>query len=174
MGINKVINKRSPHFGDWRVRVQPMVRGQTISIPVQYAKTKSAAKRLEAILIDQAKSGYDFSVANGDLPEMFSEWINKEIKMDRWSPASIKTWRYTEKIVHYYLKGVTVKSVNEDVIREFIHNYVKDHHASVAPHSTASKLLTQLRTYFLTLEGTVIKKSPVPKRSLDYFFRRDR
>lgn len=120
------------------------------------------------------KSGHDFVTASQDLPTAFSTWIEEQIKMERWSPASIRTWRYTEKMVHCYLKGVKVRSCNENTIREFITTYCREHHTTITSHSTASKLLHQLRTYFLTLEGDVITKSLVPKRAIDYFFRRDK
>lgn len=174
MTIKKINNRNSKHFGQWWVRAQTSVHGKLLSSSVQYTDTKSQAKLLEAKLINQMKSGCDFSTASQDLPAAFSAWVNEQIEMERWSPASIRTWRYTEKMVHCYLKGVKVRSCNENTIRKFITTYSREHHTTITAHSTAAKLLQQLRTYFLTLEGDVIVKSPVPKRAIDYFFRRDR
>ncbi|HJF53822.1 MAG TPA: site-specific integrase [Limosilactobacillus coleohominis] len=174
MTIRLVTNKNSKHCGQYWIRPQTSVHGKMISAPVHYAETKSKARKIEADLIDQIKTGHDFNTGSKYLPQALSEWINKQIKMERWSPASIKTWRYTEKMVHCYLGGVKVRTCDEDTVREFITTYAREHHASITTHSTASKLLQQLRTFFLTLEGDVIIKSPVPKRPIDYFFRRDK
>lgn len=174
MTIKKVTNKKSKHYGEFRVRVQPMINGKIISVPVAYASSKSKANRLETALIDQAKSGYDFSQDKLLLSEALSIWIEKQVKMDRWGSATEHAWRFTLKMVRHYCESVKLRECSEDDIREFIQRYVKEHHATVSTHSTAAKMLQQLRTYFLSMEGTGISKSPVPKRPLDYFFRRDR
>lgn len=110
MTIRLVTNKNSKHCGQYWIRPQTSVHGKLISAPVHYAETKSKARKIEADLIDQIKTGHDFNTGSMYLPQALSEWITKQIKMERWSPASIKTWRYTEKLVHCYLGGVKVRN----------------------------------------------------------------
>lgn len=174
MTISLVQNKNSKHFGEYRIRVQPMVNGSKIHVPVEYATTKRKAEKLEQKLITKAKAGFNFAGANEFLTDGFSKWVDHQIELDRWSYTTEQSWRFTEKMVKHYCKGLRIKQCDEDAIRKFIHDYVNEHHTTVSAHSTADKLLQQLRTYFLTLEGVTIKKSPVPKKALDYFFRRDR
>lgn len=97
MTIRLVTNKNSKHCGQYWIRPQTSVHGKLISAPVHYAETKSKARKIEADLIDQIKTGHDFNTGSMYLPQALSEWITKQIKMERWSPASIKTWLYTEK-----------------------------------------------------------------------------
>ena len=174
MAISKIIKKNNIHFGEYRVRVQPMINGRRITIPVRYAKTKRQAELLQLKLVEEAKHGWDYEGAEMLLQDAFASWIDTQVKLDRWSPITERSWRFTLKMVKQYCPRVKIKDCTPDVIREFIHTYVKSRQVTVAAHSTADRLLTQLRTYFLTLEGVMITKSPVPKKALHYFFRRDR
>lgn len=174
MSIKKVTNKKSPYFGKWYVRVQPVVNGHRVSVPVQYAKTKRQAELLELKLIESARSGFDYSATNKSLADAFSAWINRQKELDRWSPVTERTWRYTEKVVHQYSHGLKIKDCTQDAMRKLVHEYVNDRSISVAAHSCADRVLQQLRTFFLTLEGVTIVKSPIPKKALDFFFRKDR
>lgn len=174
MAISKITNKSNKHFGEYRVRVQPMINGVKVSVPVHYATTEKKAKKLEQQLIADARSGFDYAGSTKILTEAFSDWVNHQVELDRWSPVTEKSWRFTERMVKQYCKGLRIKDCNQDVMRKFIHDYVNDRGVSVAAHSSADRLLQQMRTFFLTLEGISIRKSPVPKKALDFFFRKDR
>lgn len=174
MSIKKVTNKKSPYYGKWYVRVQPVVNGKRVTIPVHYANTKRQAEVLELKLVDNAKHGFDYEGANQPLADAFSTWIDRQKELDRWSPVTERTWRYTEKVVHQYSHGLKIKDCNEQTMRKLVHDYVNDRNISVSAHSCADRVLQQLRTYFLTLEGVTIVKSPISKRALDFFFRKDR
>ena len=112
--------------------------------------------------------------ANQFLSDALEQWVDHQVELDRWSPITEEAWRYTTKMVKYYCSNLRIKNCDEDSMRKFIHDYVNDHDVTVAAHSTADKILQQLRTFFLTLEGVSIIKSPVPKKALDYFFRKER
>lgn len=174
MSIKKITNKRSPYYGKWYVRVQPVVNGNRVTVPVQYAKTKRQAELIELKLIDNAQKGFNYSGGNQLLSDAFSAWVNRQKELDRWSPVTERTWRYTEKVVRQYSHGLKVKDCTQDTMRKLIHDYVNDRNISVAAHSCADRVLQQLRTCFLTLEGVTIVKSPIPKKALDFFFRKDR
>lgn len=172
MAINKVNKKNSPHFGEWRVRKQLMIDGRIVSLPVKYAKTKREAQDIERQLILDARKGFDFDGANQTLPDAFSNWIESQERANRWENSTKRSWHTAEKVVRHYCNELKLKDCNQDRMREFINCYVVEHHATASPHSTAAMILQHLRTYFLTIEGTLITKSPVPKRPLEKFFRK--
>lgn len=172
MAINKVNKKNSPHFGEWRVRKQLMIDGRIVSLPVRYAKTKREAQDIERQLILDARKGFDFGGVNQTLPDAFSNWIESQEQANRWENSTRRSWHTAEKVVRYYCSGLKLKDCNQDRMREFINCYVVEHHATASPHSTAAMILQHLRTYFITIEGTLITKSPVPKRPLENFFRK--
>lgn len=158
----------------YRIRVQPMINGKRISVPVHYASTERKAKKLERQLIEETRNGFNFAESNASLSEAFSNWINHQLELDRWSPVTEKNWHFTERMVKKYCGNIKIKDCNQDAMRKFIHDYVNDRGVTVAAHSSADRLLGHLRTFFLTQEGVSIKKSPVPKKALDFFFRKDR
>lgn len=174
MAIKKVTNHKSSHYNEYRVRLQPLVNGKRVTIPVHYVKTKREAKALEVKLTETAQKGFDFAGSDQLLKDAFSDWIDKQVELDRWSPITELNWRYTESVVRQYAKGLRIKDCDQDAMRKLVHDYVNDRKISVAPHSCVDRVLLQLRTYFLTLEGVSITKSPVPKKALDVFFRKDR
>lgn len=174
MAIKKVTTKNSKYFNKYRIRVQPMLNGVKVTVPVHYANTLRKAKLLEKKLVEDAKRGFVPAGANQFLNEALNDWIDHQVELDRWSPITESSWRYTAKMVDHYCPQLRIKNCNEEAIRKFIHEYVNDHDVTVAAHSTADKILQQLRTFFLSLEGVSIIKSPVPKRALDHFFRKDR
>lgn len=174
MAIKKITNKSSKYYGKYRVRVQPMVHGIKVSVPVQYTTTEQKAKKLEKKLVADARSGFKYAGSNELLTDAFSAWVQHQVDLDRWSTVTEKSWRFTERMVKQYCQGLRINNCNEDTMRKFIHDYVKDRDVTVAAHSSADRLLQQMRTYFLTLEGVSIRKSPIPKKALDFFFRKDR
>lgn len=174
MAINKITDENNRYFGKYRVRVQPMINGVKVSVPVHYTTTKRKAKKLEATLVKDAKSGFKYARSTELLTDALSKWIQHQIDLDRWSPVTQRSWRFTERMVKRYASGLRINNCNQDTMRKFIHDYVNDRGVTVAAHSSADRLLQQLRTFFLTLEGISIKKSPVPKKALDFFFRKDR
>ena len=166
--------ENSKYYNQYRIRVQPMVNGVKIAVPVHYETTLRKAKLLEKKLVEEAKQGFTPAGANQFLSDALEQWVDHQVELDRWSPITEEAWRYTTKMVKYYCSNLRIKNCDEDSMRKFIHDYVNDHDVTVAAHSTADKILQQLRTFFLTLEGVSIIQSPVPKKALDYFFRKER
>ena len=174
MTIKKVTKENSKFYNQYRIRVQPMVNGVKIAVPVHYETTLRKAKLLEKKLVEEAKQGFTPAGANQFLSDALEQWVDHQVELDRWSPITEEAWRYTAKVVKHYCYNLRIKNCDEDAMRKFIHSYVNEHEVTVAAHSTADKILQQLRTFFLTLEGVSIIKSPVPKKALDYFFRKER
>ena len=63
--------------------------------------------------------------------------------------------------------------MNQELIRGFARQYVKDHNSSASENSVIAKLLTHLRKFFKPLVGRYFEENPVPERPLSKFFRKD-
>ena len=178
MAIKKITNSRSKYYGQYRVRVEPVVNGKKVSVPVHYASTKRQAELLQSRLMLEAAKGLDYRDANMTLAKAFSNFVKQQQEYDRWSPMTLKAWLFTAKMIEQYCSNLKIKDCNENTMRKFVHDYINDpkRHAKVTPHGTVSKMLTQLRCFFKTLVGTTIKASqmPIPEnRSLQKMFRID-
>lgn len=178
MAIKKITNIHSKYYGQYRVRVEPVVNGVKVSVPVHYASTKRKAELLQSRLVLEANKGLDYRDANMTLASAFSNFVKRQNNLDRWSPMTYKSWKFTSQMVQQYCGTLKIKDCNEDAIRRFVHAYIDDpkRHAKVTPSGTVAKMLMQLRCFFKTLVGTSIKASqmPIPEnRPLQKMFRID-
>lgn len=51
MAIKKITNSRSKYYSQYRVRVEPVVNGKKVSVPVHYAPNKRQAELLQSRLM---------------------------------------------------------------------------------------------------------------------------
>lgn len=178
MAIKKITNLHSKYYGQYRVRVEPVVNGAKVSVPVHYASTKRKAELLQSRLVLEANKGLDYKDANMTLASAFANFVKQQNNLDRWSPITFKSWKFTSQMIKQYCGTLKIKECNEDAIRRFVHAYIDDpkRHAKVTQSGTVAKMLTQLRCFFKTLIGTSIKASqmPIPEnRPLQKMFRID-
>lgn len=160
------------HKGYWQVRAQVWTKEKTLSSPRQYVKTKTEAKRLEAVLTAELyKRKEERSVPQEDQPfvDVLSNFIDK--KKDSWSIPTHSSWCFTLAQVKKYMphKERPVKEITFADISDFARAYRTDRHLEVIKDGVLNRRLQHLRTFFRAMQ---INPSPVPASPLKAIFTR--
>lgn len=100
MAIKKITNLHSKYYGQYRVRVEPVVNGAKVSVPVHYASTKRKAELLQSRLVLEANKGLDYKDANMTLASAFANFVKQQNNLDRWSPITFKSWKFTSQMIN--------------------------------------------------------------------------
>lgn len=173
MPISKV--ETGSHAGEYRIRVQPSdkLTGERIRVPVQYAKSKPKATAIERKLWAEFEAGYTYREADKVFAEAFRRYIEEQNELGRWEVGTYRDWQYSGEIFEKYFKKITIRKMNEELVRKFARKLVHDRNLSVGRDSVIAKRLTHMRSFFEPLVGESIKSNPVPVRALSKFFRKD-
>ena len=168
--IEKMASGR--HKGYWQVRVQLWTKEKTLSSPRRYVKTKTEAKKLEAVLkAELYKRKEERSVHQEDQPfvDVLSSFIEK--KKESWSVPTYSSWRFTLVQVEKYMphKESPVNKITFTDISDFARAYKSDRHLEVIKDGVLSRRLQHLRTFFRAMQ---INPSPVPASPLKAIFTR--
>ncbi|MQB94031.1 site-specific integrase [Lactobacillus reuteri] len=160
------------HAGEYQVLIQPInkVTGKRENWPVEYAKTNRAAKSLERKMWADFEAGYNFGDSNAVFVDELKKYVASRKKM--LSAATQKDWDYTASICEQYFNKAKIRDINQRVMNEFAHDFVKKHNATVSKTTVIARRLTHIRKFFKTLEGNVVKENPVPERFLQCFFQK--
>lgn len=176
MAITKI--KKGKYAGKYRVRIQPIDRltGKAIRIASQVTKTGNAveAEKLEKKMWDDFHGQQLLVQTKLDQPlvDEFQRYVDDCQEVGKWSNSTAYDWQYTAKLVKEYFGRQKIRDVREGDINKFAHQYVRDHNARVAKHSTVDRQLQNLRCFFGKMERYGLKINPVPKGALSEFFRR--
>lgn len=173
MAISKVTTGR--HKGEYIVRVQPRnpVTKKRMSIPIRYAKTKRKAEQLQAKIITQVNTGFDYDQADMLVGECLSQFIQKQKVQRGWAERTYKAWLNTLGIVNEYFARVRMKQINEDVMRTFARKFISDRKLSIGPNSVIGRVLVHLHAFFDKYVGAVYKRNPVPRGPINAFFKEE-
>ena len=158
--------------GQWQVRIQPInpVTKKRESWPVEYAKTKSEAVSLERKMWADYENGINLGDGNSIFVEELEKYVNN--RRDMISPVTQKDWDYTVKICKEYFRKAKIRDINQHVMNQFAHDFVKKHNVTVSKTTVIARRLTHIRKFFKSIEGKVIKENPVPERFLQCFFQK--
>lgn len=173
MTVKKVTS--GTHKGQWQVRIQPVDRitGKRVNFKAEFCNSKTKAKKLEAEMWQKFENGFNYQKANDKFSDAFSKYVKKHISDGYWSINTQRSWEYSERVFKIYFPKVTLQNMNQELIRNFARQYVKDHHSSASENAVIAKLLTHLRKFFKPLVGRYFEENPVPERPLTKFFRKD-
>ena len=168
--ISKKISGKNK--GQWQVRIQPInpVTKKRESWPVKYAKTKSEAVSLERKMWADYENGINLGDGNSIFVEELEKYVNN--RRDMISLVTQKDWDYTVKICKEYFQRAKIRDINQHVMNQFAHDFVKEHNVTVSKTTVIARRLTHIRKFFKTLEGKLIKENPVPERFLQCFFQK--
>lgn len=166
--IEKMASGR--HQGYWQVRVQIWTKEKVLSSPRRYAKTKTEAKKLEAVLkaeLYKQKEKGTSPQENRPFIEVLSEFIER--KKESWSIPTYASWCFTLAQVKKYMphNERPVKSITFTDISDFARAYKSDRHLEVIKDGVLNRRLQHLRTFFRALQ---INPSPVPASPLKAIF----
>lgn len=159
------------HKGEFQVRIQPVdpATGKRISWPVQYAKTKRDAKKIEGQLWSRLDEGEDLSHANDVFADAFDKYIENRNSMSVWSPVTYRDWSYSAKIFHEYFGKLKIKQVTLNTVIKFAHTFVKQRGVTVSKNSMIARRLSHLNSFF----RDTLHKPLLPKDALQtVIFRR--
>lgn len=173
MTIKKVTT--GVHKGQWQVRIQPVdkVTGKRVNFKAQFCDSKTKARKIEAEMWEKFENGFNYQKANNKFSDVFSSYVKKHISDGYWSTNTQRAWKYSEQVFKMYFPKTTLQNMNQELIRRFARQYVKDHNSSASENSVIAKLLTHLRKFFKPLVGRYFEENPVPERPLSKFFRKD-
>lgn len=159
--------------GEWVVRIQPVNRltGKRESWPVQYAKTKKQAKRLETEMWADYQSNFDRASGNSIFSTEFRKFVDQ--KKPCVSLVTYRDWDYTARVVEDYFGSAKIRQINTQVISNFARTFVKNRNLTVGKSSAIDRRLTHIRCFFHTLVGKTVRTNPVPRKALTTFFRRN-
>ncbi|MQB69406.1 tyrosine-type recombinase/integrase [Limosilactobacillus reuteri] len=160
------------HSGEWAVRIQPVNRitDKRENWPIQYAKTKSAAKTLERKMWADFEDGLQLADGNKIFADEFQKYIEK--RKDEISPVTYRDWNNSAILFKRFFKNAKIKDINTSLVDQFAHDFVKHHKATVGRATVIDHRLAHMRSFFKELEGKVVKENPVPEQYLDKFFRK--
>lgn len=153
------------------VRIQPRdaVTGKRINWPSAYAKTKTEAKKLEKKMWQDYKSGLNLGDGNTVFAEAFQKYVNQ--RATAISPVTLKYWQETADTIKDYFGKAKINQITTQLISNFAHDYVTQRKVTVSKSSTIAKKLNHIRKFFKSIEGSTVKKNPVPESALKVFFR---
>lgn len=168
--INKM--KTGKHAGQFQVRIQPInkITGKRESWPVDYAKTKRAAKAMERKMWADYENGLQLAASNDSFVHSLSRYIDS--RKGTISEVTQNDWDYTLRVCRHYFGNAQIRDINQNVMRQFAYEFVNDHHSTVSKNSVITRRLTHIRGFFKSLEGKVIKENPVPEKFLERFFQK--
>lgn len=160
------------HKGYWQVRVQLWTKEKTFSSPRRYVKTKTEAKKLEAVLkAELYKRKEERSVPQEDQPfvDVLSSFIEK--KKESWSAPTYSSWCFTLAQVEKYMPHTEspVNKITFTDVSDFARAYRTDRHLEVIKDGVLNRRLQHLRTFFRAMQ---INHSPVPASPLKAIFTR--
>lgn len=163
------------HKGEWQARIQPVdkITKKRINFTPQYTSTKHEALILEREMWDKYNSDFDFQKADQKFSEAFKEYVNKQISNGYWSKSTSKAWEYSTRVFDFYFKDVKIEKMNQQLVRTFARQFVREHNSSASENSVIAKRLTHMRKFFKPLVGKCVTENPVPERFLSKFFRKD-
>lgn len=164
--------KTGKHAGQYQVRIQPInkLTGRRESWPVQYVKTKRAAKAVEHKMWAEYQEGFNQADGNSIFTERFRKFV--DTKKQSVSMVTYRDWDYSARIFEKYFGLAKINQMTTETIANFARQFVKERGLKVCKSSAIARRLTHMRSYFQTIVGTVIRENPVPKQALSVFFRR--
>jgi len=110
-------------------------------------------------------------VLNQPLTKVLNNYVEEEYNSRRWSSiTTYNNWKYTVKLVSQYFGKKKIRNVKEKDIRDFAREYVRIHKTTVAPHSTITRQLQNLRAFFFALQDYGLTTNQVPIKALSKFF----
>ena len=153
------------------IRVQPRdpITGKRVNLPIEYAKTKSEASKIEKKIWAEYKSGLNLGDGNTVFSNAFQKYVDQ--RANSISPVTIKAWQNSAKSFTNYFGKAKIKNITTPLISKYAHDYVDKHHTTVSKSSTIAKRLIHMRNFFKSIEGKAIKENPVPEGALKIFFR---
>lgn len=163
--VNKDANKV------YLIRVQPRdpITGKRVNLPIEYAKTKSEASKIEKKIWAEYKSGLNLGDGNTVFSNAFQKYVDQ--RANSISPVTLKAWQNSAKSFTNYFGKAKIKNITTPLISKYAHDYVDKHHTTVSKSSTIAKRLIHMRNFFKSIEGKAIKENPVPEGALKIFFR---
>ncbi|MBC6371092.1 MAG: site-specific integrase [Lactobacillus sp.] len=159
------------HAGKWLVRIQPREKntGKRIAWPAQYVDSKRQAVLTENQMWADYEGGVDINLGKAIFAEEFQKYVDKRAKTI--SPVTLKTWQDSANAFKNYFGKTKINQVTTEMVEEYAHDYVNKHNVVVSNSSNIAKRLVQMRNFFKSLEGKVIRENPVPEKALKLFFR---
>ena len=159
------------HAGKWLVRIQPREKntGKRIAWPAQYVDSKRQAVLTENQMWADYEGGVDINIGKAVFADEFQKYVDKRSKTI--SPVTLKTWQDSANAFKKYFGKTKINQVTTQIVEDYAHDYVDKHNVTVSNSSNIAKRLVQMRNFFKSIEGKVIRENPVPERALKLFFR---
>lgn len=160
------------HKGEWLIRIQPRDKatGKRKVLPRRYADNKRKAVLIENQMWLDFENGVDVNLGKAVFADEFQKYVNNRSKSI--SPVTLKTWQDSANAFKEYFGNAKINQVSTEMVEAYAHDYVQKHNVVVSNSSNIAKRLVQMRNFFSSLVGKVIKENPVPEKALKLFLNR--